>query len=80
MEFIVLLSTVVVLCFLFFWIYQFVELMLLSDADFPGTYDKCLWTAAFIALFVVTPFAFLGWKYAYRAMAAEKAEARRQAL
>jgi hypothetical protein len=73
MEFSMLLFAAVVLGFIFFWIYQFVQLMLLSDADFPGRYDKCLWTAAFIAFFVVAPFAFFGWKFAYRAMLAAKA-------
>ena len=68
-----LLLVVLVLCFLFFWVYQFVQLMLLSDVDFPGRYDKCLWTVAFIAAFFVTPFAFFGWKFAYRAMLAAKA-------
>jgi hypothetical protein len=51
--------------FLVFWVYQFVQLMLLSEADFPGKYDKCLWAAAFIIAFVAAPFAFLGWKAAY---------------
>jgi len=50
------------------WIYQFIQLMLLSDADFPGKYDKLLWAAAFILLFPITPFAFLWWKAAYRSM------------
>jgi hypothetical protein len=61
-----------------FWVYQFVQLMLLSEADFPGKYDKCLWTAAFVLAFVAAPFAFLGWKHAYRAMLSEQTGARQQ--
>jgi len=53
------------------WIYQFVQLMLLCDSDFPGKYDKTLWAAAFILAFVVAPFAFLWWKAAYRSMLAQ---------
>ena len=54
--------------FWIFCIYQFVQLMLLSEADFPGKYDKCLWTTAFLIAFLPAPFVFFGWKYAYRAM------------
>lgn len=50
------------------WIYQFIQLMLLSDADFPGKYDKILWAAAFVLVFPIAPFAFLWWKAAYRSM------------
>jgi hypothetical protein len=68
------LPVVVVLGFCFFWVYQFVQLMLLSEVDFPGKYDKCLWTVAFILAFVLAPFAFFGWKIAYRAMLAKQVE------
>lgn len=61
---------VVGLIFCMFWIYQFVQLMLLSEVDFPGRYDKCLWTGAFIFACLLAPFAFFGWKFAYRAMLA----------
>lgn len=50
------------------WIYQFIQLMLLSDADFPGKHDKILWAAAFVLVFPIAPFAFLWWKAAYRSM------------
>ena len=50
------------------WIYQFIQLMLLSDADFPGKHDKVLWVVAFVLAFPVAPFAFLWWKAAYRSM------------
>ena len=55
-----------------FWLCQFVSLMLLSDSDFPGRHDKILWAAAFILVFLVAPFAFLGWKMAYRTMRQEE--------
>jgi hypothetical protein len=42
-----------------FWVFQFVQLMLLSDEDFPGRYDKPLWVAAFILVSFVAPFAFI---------------------
>ena len=51
-----------------FWVYQFVQLMLLSDSDFPGKHDKVLWGAAFVLAFPVAPFAFLWWKTVYRMM------------
>ncbi len=62
----VLLIVALIICIV--WVYQFVQLMLLSEADFPGRYDKCLWTAAFIVAAGLAPFAFLGWKSAYKAM------------
>jgi hypothetical protein len=51
-----------------FWLYQFVQLMLLSDRDFPGTYDKILWVLAFVLVFFVAPFAFFFWKKAFVAL------------
>jgi hypothetical protein len=59
---------VVGILLLVFWICQFISLMLLSDADFPGRHDKVLWAAAFLLLFVVAAFAFYYWKMAYRSM------------
>jgi len=53
------------------WVYQFVQLMLLADSDFPGKHDKALWVAAFILVCVIAPFAFLWWKTAYRSMLEE---------
>lgn len=70
MEATALLTAVLIFGFGIFWIYQFVQLMLLSEADFPAKYDKCLWTAAFILVLPLTPFAFFGWKFAYKAMLA----------
>lgn len=54
------------------WFYQFVQLMLLSDSDFPGKHDKILWVAAFVLVFVLAPFAFLWWKSAYRSTLQEQ--------
>lgn len=48
-----------------FWVYQFVQLMLLSDSDFPSRYDKVLWVAVFVFVGALAPFAFLLWKRAY---------------
>jgi hypothetical protein len=70
------LAGVVVLGICIFWISQFVLLMLLSDSDFPGKYDKCLWLVAFILAFVVAPFAFFVWTYAYKAIVVKRAEGR----
>lgn len=54
------------------WIVQFVQLMLLSDSDFPGKYDKILWVVAFCVAIPVAPFAFLWWKSTYRSMLQEQ--------
>lgn len=51
-----------------FWLWQFVQLMLLSDVDFPGRYDKPLWAATFLFVWPAAPFAFLAWKSGYLAM------------
>ena len=48
-----------------FWILQFTQLMLFSDSDFPGKYDKLFWVAAFVLVFALAPFAFYFWKRAY---------------
>lgn len=57
-----------------FWVYQFAQLMLLSDANFPGRYDKCLWVAAFCLACVLAPFAFLLWKRTHLLAPAPPAE------
>ncbi len=48
-----------------FWIYQFTQLMLLQESDFPGRHDKVLWCAAFVLAFALAPFAFFLWKRVY---------------
>jgi hypothetical protein len=57
-----LLVLAVPLALAVFWIVQFVQLMLLEDGLFPGPHDKLLWTAAFLILAPLAPFAFLAWK------------------
>ncbi len=45
-----------------FWIFQFAELMTLSDYDFPGRHDKALWVAAFLLANILAAVAFWFWK------------------
>jgi hypothetical protein len=68
------LFSVVFLCLFVFWCYQFAGLMLLSDSDFPGKYDKIIWVVVFLLVFPAAPFAFVLWKHAH--MAVRTAEAR----
>jgi hypothetical protein len=56
---------IVIVALLPLWGYQFIQLMLLSDSDFPGKYDKLAWAAVFTFLFPLAPFAFMYWKQAY---------------
>ncbi len=51
--------------FLLIWVSQFIQLMLLTDEDFPGKYDKGLWFAAFILLSLIGCGMFIWWKQAY---------------
>jgi len=53
-----------------FWLYQFVQLMLLEDSLFPGCFDKALWVAVFVFVFPLAPFAFLMFKGGLRAQKA----------
>jgi hypothetical protein len=48
------------------WGFQFVQLMLLEDADFPGRHDKILWVVTFLVLFFIAPFLFMAWKSALK--------------
>jgi hypothetical protein len=46
-----------------FWIWQFLDLMMMPDEDFPGRFDKALWVVVFLMFFVfVAPIAFGLWK------------------
>ena len=45
-----------------FWVGRFVQLMALSDEDFPGRNDKLLWVVAFVAANVFAAFAFGQWR------------------
>ncbi len=51
-----------------FWGYQFLQLLMLSDADLPGRYDKLCWTAIFLAAAPAAPILFMYWKGAYLAL------------
>ncbi len=55
-------------CLCIYWCYQFIQLMLLSESDFPGEHDKILWVVAFVFLFFLAPFAFHAWKTTYESM------------
>jgi hypothetical protein len=61
-------SLLVFLCLGAYWCYQFIQLMMLSDSEFPGEYDKVLWVVAFVFMCPFTPFAFHAWKTAYDSM------------
>jgi hypothetical protein len=65
------ITAIALALFALFWIYEFIQLMLLADEDFPGRYDKALWVAVFAVAFVVAPLAFYGWRIAHRAMQEE---------
>jgi hypothetical protein len=45
-----------------FWVWQFVQLMMLEDRLFPGRFDKLVWGMVFVFLCPVAPVAFLVWK------------------
>ena len=67
------IATLILLLLLAFWVYEFVQLMLLGDADFPSRNDKTLWVVAFVMMFMAAPFAFLIWKSAYAQMGRHRA-------
>ena len=50
-----------------FWVWQFLSLMGLPDSVFVGRYDKLIWAAAVIFLFVLGAFVFFLWKFGKRA-------------
>jgi len=62
---------IIALVFLAFWARQFIQLMMFSDSDFPGRYDKRFWAVLFIVASVIAPFLFIYWKSAYLAMRAD---------
>ncbi len=51
--------------FLFIWVSQYIQLMLLTDDDFPYNYDKALWFEAIILLNLIVCGLFNWWKHAY---------------
>ena len=50
--------------FCWFWLTQFIQLMLMAENDFPRRNHKRIWAAAFFIAFFIAPFAFCGWKLA----------------
>jgi hypothetical protein len=68
----VTIASLTIIVFAAIWIYQFIQLMMLSDTDFPGKYDKILWVAAFVCVFLLAPLAFMGWKNAYLSLRAQQ--------
>ena len=62
---VVLFLALVSVSFIWFWITQFVQLMLMTDLDFPGRLDKAIWGLIFVLFFFLAPFAFFAWKSAY---------------
>ena len=59
-----LLFVLVILTVFYFWITEFVQLMLLTEQELGGPHDKLIWAAAFIVLFFIAPFAFRAWRHA----------------
>jgi hypothetical protein len=59
-----LLIVVVIIAVVIIWSYQFVFLMLMEDALFPGRLDKAIWGAAFLLAAPLAPFVFLLWRRA----------------
>ena len=65
---------VLALAFMIFWCNQFIVLMLRSDADFPGRFDKLIWALAFFFMFFLAPFAFAAYKQIRLSMRAAETE------
>jgi hypothetical protein len=55
MECLTVAITVVALAFLALWLVQFVYLMRMPDAAFPGRYDKVLWVVTFLVAGLFAP-------------------------
>jgi len=72
MKFFIALLLIALLAWIKFWVSEFVQMMLLEDAFFPGRFDKVVWGAAFIILPPFAPFAFWVWKGASTAERSEK--------
>lgn len=58
----VILVSVIILWFVYFWIKEFAWLMALDNQYFYTAHDKLIWGAAFIFIFPLAPFAFIVWK------------------
>ena len=58
-----------------FWAFQFVQLMALSQEDFPSRNDKLLWLIAFVVANVFAALAFWHWRRVMLEMRAAEREA-----
>ncbi|MEC7565013.1 MAG: hypothetical protein VX738_04955 [Planctomycetota bacterium] len=58
----ILLPVLFALGYLFLWSWQFVQLMLLEDKQFPGKSDKTMWVVVFIVFWFIAPVPFMWWK------------------
>lgn len=63
-----------IVLFLLFWGYQFVQLMLMPDDDFPGRFDKVTWGVVFVLAIPLAPFVFLFWRGALKEIKRRKSE------
>jgi hypothetical protein len=61
----VLIFILLIVPWILFWGYQFVQLMHLKDEDVPGTHDKLIWAALFLLLPPIAPFVFRWWHQGY---------------
>ncbi len=50
------------LFFAYLWVTEFVRLMSAKEEAFPGPYVRYAWVAAFLFLWMLTPFAFIYWR------------------
>lgn len=60
-----LIGLAILLFIILFWGFEFTQLMMLSESDFPGQFDKILWVATFLLVFPFAPFVFMYWKRGY---------------
>ena len=56
------LPVLFLLAYFFLWSWQFVQLMLLEDEQFPGRSDKIMWVVVFIVFWFIAPVPFMWWK------------------
>jgi len=61
-----LMALVILVC-LVFWMSQSIKLMSMSDSQFPGRYDKILWTVILLAAGILGAGAFWIWRASGRA-------------
>ncbi|MEO0476600.1 MAG: hypothetical protein AAF085_11620, partial [Planctomycetota bacterium] len=69
-------SLVLIIFALIFWIIQFVGLMSMPDAAFPGRFDKPIWATTLILLNFVGALLFWFWKQGKQARQLAEADVR----